>query len=194
MSDSVIRVENVSKQYILGKSGGSEGLRHEIHNLITEKIAGDSNKWRQHHNDHQHGKQLPSGKKQHEQRPGQIELLFQRQSPVMPNDKVVRHPGGMFPKVPVVKRKGRGGDQHRPGKGQRAQALEQQDDRDKEIKAGEYAQNTPQIKELPIEDSGLLKFPNTEVINEETAENKENVDPQSRIPGKREQESRQHRQ
>jgi lipopolysaccharide transport system ATP-binding protein len=35
MSDTVIRVENLSKQYVLGKTGGSEGLRHAIHEAAT---------------------------------------------------------------------------------------------------------------------------------------------------------------
>jgi len=36
MSDNiVIRAENVSKQYLLGKNGGSDGLKHLIHGLAT---------------------------------------------------------------------------------------------------------------------------------------------------------------
>ena len=35
MSDTVIRVENLSKKYILGKNGNAEGLRHVIHEFVT---------------------------------------------------------------------------------------------------------------------------------------------------------------
>ncbi len=35
MPETVIRVENLSKQYVLGKNGSSDGLRHVIHNLAT---------------------------------------------------------------------------------------------------------------------------------------------------------------
>jgi lipopolysaccharide transport system ATP-binding protein len=35
MSETVIRVENLSKHYLLGKNGSSEGLRHLIHDVIT---------------------------------------------------------------------------------------------------------------------------------------------------------------
>jgi lipopolysaccharide transport system ATP-binding protein len=35
MSDTVIRIENLSKKYILGKSGNSDGLRHVIHDFAT---------------------------------------------------------------------------------------------------------------------------------------------------------------
>jgi lipopolysaccharide transport system ATP-binding protein len=36
MSDTVIRVENVGKKYVIGTNGaGSDGLRHAIHDLVT---------------------------------------------------------------------------------------------------------------------------------------------------------------
>jgi lipopolysaccharide transport system ATP-binding protein len=38
MSDIVIRVENLSKKYILGKSGTSEGLRHVVQNFATAPL------------------------------------------------------------------------------------------------------------------------------------------------------------
>jgi lipopolysaccharide transport system ATP-binding protein len=38
MSDTVIHVENLSKKYILGRNGNSEGLRHVIHNFATAPI------------------------------------------------------------------------------------------------------------------------------------------------------------
>src|ERR1700676_3676241 len=38
MNDTIIRVENLSKQYMLGKNGGSEGLRHLIHDLATAPL------------------------------------------------------------------------------------------------------------------------------------------------------------
>jgi len=38
MSDTVISVENLSKKYVLGKSGGQEGLRHVIQNVVTAPI------------------------------------------------------------------------------------------------------------------------------------------------------------
>jgi len=38
MSDSVICVRNVSKHYVLGKNGSSEGLRHAIHNAVTAPL------------------------------------------------------------------------------------------------------------------------------------------------------------
>ena len=34
MSDTVIHVENLSKRYILGSNGGSDGLRHVIHDFV----------------------------------------------------------------------------------------------------------------------------------------------------------------
>jgi len=38
MSDTVIRVENLSKQYFLGNNGNSEGLRHAIHDAATAPL------------------------------------------------------------------------------------------------------------------------------------------------------------
>ena len=38
MSETVIHVENLSKKYILGKSGGSDGLRHAIHDFVTAPL------------------------------------------------------------------------------------------------------------------------------------------------------------
>jgi lipopolysaccharide transport system ATP-binding protein len=38
MSDTVIRVENLSKKYVLGKNGRSEGLRHAIQNFATAPL------------------------------------------------------------------------------------------------------------------------------------------------------------
>jgi homopolymeric O-antigen transport system ATP-binding protein len=38
MSDIVIRVENLSKKYALGKNGNSDGLRHVIQDLVTTPI------------------------------------------------------------------------------------------------------------------------------------------------------------
>jgi lipopolysaccharide transport system ATP-binding protein len=38
MSDTVIHVENLSKKYILGKAGGSDGLRHVIHDFVTAPL------------------------------------------------------------------------------------------------------------------------------------------------------------
>jgi len=38
MSDIVIHVENLSKKYILGKKGGSEGLRHAIHDFVITPL------------------------------------------------------------------------------------------------------------------------------------------------------------
>ena len=38
MSDTVIRVENLSKEYVLGKNGGSDGLRHMIHDYATAPL------------------------------------------------------------------------------------------------------------------------------------------------------------
>ena len=35
MSDTIISVENISKKYVLGKNGSSDGLRHLIHNAAT---------------------------------------------------------------------------------------------------------------------------------------------------------------
>jgi lipopolysaccharide transport system ATP-binding protein len=38
MSDNVIRVENLSKKYVLGKKGGSDGLRHMIHDFAMAPL------------------------------------------------------------------------------------------------------------------------------------------------------------
>jgi lipopolysaccharide transport system ATP-binding protein len=38
MSDTVIQVENLSKHYVLGKNGNSEGLRHVIHDALTAPL------------------------------------------------------------------------------------------------------------------------------------------------------------
>jgi len=51
MSDTVIRVENVSKKYVIGTNGaGSDGLRHAIHDLFTAPFKN--------------GKQQPANTKQ----------------------------------------------------------------------------------------------------------------------------------
>jgi len=38
MSDTAIRVENVSKKYVLGTNGSSDGLRHVIHDFATAPL------------------------------------------------------------------------------------------------------------------------------------------------------------
>ncbi len=44
MSDTVIRVENLSKKYIIGKNGaGSDGLRHAIHDFFTAPFKKSRN-------------------------------------------------------------------------------------------------------------------------------------------------------
>jgi lipopolysaccharide transport system ATP-binding protein len=43
MSETVIRVENLSKHYVLGKNGGSVGLRHVIHDVLTAPLRWRKN-------------------------------------------------------------------------------------------------------------------------------------------------------
>jgi lipopolysaccharide transport system ATP-binding protein len=38
MSETVISVENLSKKYVLGKNGASEGLRHAVQNFVTTPL------------------------------------------------------------------------------------------------------------------------------------------------------------
>ncbi len=38
MSETIIRVENLSKQYLLGSNASSEGLRHLIHDVLTAPL------------------------------------------------------------------------------------------------------------------------------------------------------------
>ena len=38
MPDTVIQVENVAKQYVLGKNNNSDGLRHAFHNAVTAPL------------------------------------------------------------------------------------------------------------------------------------------------------------
>ncbi len=38
MSDTIIRVQNISKQYMLGMSNHSDGLRHVIHDIATKPL------------------------------------------------------------------------------------------------------------------------------------------------------------
>jgi lipopolysaccharide transport system ATP-binding protein len=38
MSDTVIRVEHLSKHYVLGKNGSSDGLKHVIHDCVTAPL------------------------------------------------------------------------------------------------------------------------------------------------------------
>jgi lipopolysaccharide transport system ATP-binding protein len=38
MSDTVIHVENLSKKYVLGKNGNSEGLRHVVHDFLSTPL------------------------------------------------------------------------------------------------------------------------------------------------------------
>ena len=38
MSDTIIRVENLSKQYVLGNNGNGDGVRHLVHDFITAPL------------------------------------------------------------------------------------------------------------------------------------------------------------
>ena len=133
-----------------------EVVGEEAHSDYAQQVKrNDTYQGRDNDKSSQDRNQLPADK-QHQERPHQVELLLQREGPVVTDHRVIETDRPGIPKMMIVESESCGGDDGSIRYRDPPQVRQRQNHKDVEVKTREDSQHTADVGLLPVEFLSLL--------------------------------------
>ena len=147
----------------------------------ARKYRSDPDHGRNDNESHQGRNKFPSGEKEHEKRPRQIELLLQCKGPVVPNDGVIETDRPRIPQMMIVESESRSRKNRPIRHGDPSKVRQGENHQNVKIEAWEDSQCPTDVELFPIKSLAFLILPHTERVDEISAQKKKDADTQCSI-------------